>query len=303
MKWSKKGLIFAPRENKDWMTTHAAVPFADHLTGNTFRIYFCARDHKNRAQVGYFEIDITQPTEILYVHDTPVIALGPLGAYDDNGAISSWFVNLGESKYCYYSGMMLGVTVPFYFYVGLAISKDGGGSFKKLCASPILDRNRIDPYLTGHVCVLLENETWKMWYVSGERWEMDGDRPKHFYNIKYAESADGINWVRTGAVCIDFRTEDEYAIGRPSVLKEDGLYKMWYSYRGASYRIGYAESDDGIVWERKDHEVGIDVSDEGWDSEMIEYAHVFDHKDQRYMLYNGNGYGKTGIGLAVLAND
>jgi predicted GH43/DUF377 family glycosyl hydrolase len=75
---------------------------------------------------------------------------------------------------------------------------------------------------------------------------------------------------------------------------------MWYSYRGRSYRIGYAESDNGIEWVRKDEEVGIDVSESGWDSEMIEYPYIFDHEGQRYMLYNGNGYGRTGIGLAVL---
>jgi hypothetical protein len=69
---------------------------------------------------------------------------------------------------------------------------------------------------------------------------------------------------------------------------------MWYSYRGKNYRIGYAESDDGLNWKRKDEDAGIDVS------EMIEYPFVFDHKGGRYMLYNGNGYGKTGIGLAVL---
>jgi len=58
-----------------------------------------------------------------------------------------------------------------------------------------------------------------------------------------------------------------------------------------------------LRWKRKDREVGIDVSASGWDSEMIEYPFVFDHKGERYMLYNGNGYGKTGIGLAVLAKE
>jgi hypothetical protein len=38
----------------------------------------------------------------------------------------------------------------------------------------------------------------------------------------------------------------------------------------------------------------------GWDSEMIEYPFVFDHAGERYMLYNGNGYGKSGFGLAIL---
>ncbi|MDH5276133.1 MAG: hypothetical protein OEW88_06890, partial [Gammaproteobacteria bacterium] len=29
------------------------------------------------------------------------------------------------------------------------------------------------------------------------------------------------------------------------------------------------------------------------------YAFIFDHDGKRYMLYNGNGYGRTGFGLAV----
>ena len=78
------------------------------------------------------------------------------------------------------------------------------------------------------------------------------------------------------------------------------MYRMWYSYRGQNYRIGYAESKDGLRWVRKDKEVGIDLSKDGWDSEMIEYAYVFQHGKHKIMLYNGNGYGLTGIGYAVL---
>ena len=80
---------------------------------------------------------------------------------------------------------------------------------------------------------------------------------------------------------------------------------MWFSCRsgkGETYRIGYADSPDGIAWTRRDGAAGIDISASGWDSEMIEYPFVFDHKGERYMLYNGNGYGKTGFGLAVLEN-
>jgi hypothetical protein len=75
---------------------------------------------------------------------------------------------------------------------------------------------------------------------------------------------------------------------------------MWFSKRGTSYRIGYAESTDGLDWRRMDSEVGIDVSPSGWDSEMVEYPCVFDAAGRRWMLYNGNGYGRTGIGLAEL---
>jgi len=79
---------------------------------------------------------------------------------------------------------------------------------------------------------------------------------------------------------------------------------MWFSYRsgdGSKYRIGYAYSIDGITWDRKKYS-GIDVSKRGWDSEMICYPFVFEHKGEIYMLYNGNNYGKTGFGLALLEN-
>jgi hypothetical protein len=78
---------------------------------------------------------------------------------------------------------------------------------------------------------------------------------------------------------------------------------MWYSHRGPAYRIGYAESADGLAWRRLDHLAGIAPSDAGWDSEMIEYACVFDCQGARFMLYNGNAFGRTGMGLAVLAGE
>jgi hypothetical protein len=73
---------------------------------------------------------------------------------------------------------------------------------------------------------------------------------------------------------------------------------MWFSYRGSSYRLGYAESSDGLTWARKDGRHGLAPADVGWDSQSVEYGCVFDHEGTRWMLYNGNNYGETGIGLA-----
>ena len=77
---------------------------------------------------------------------------------------------------------------------------------------------------------------------------------------------------------------------------------MWYCYRGTTfpYRLGYAESEDGLRWERKDHLMDLPTSDSGWDSEMIAYPHVFHHKGATYLLYCGNSFSKSGFGLAIL---
>lgn len=297
-RWIKRGLIFSPGQNYDWLQTHAALPVVDQ-EGDFWRIYFSSRDKRGRAQIGFFEIDPNDITSIRRVSAEPVIGLGPLGAFDDSGVTTSWIVNYEGEKYHYYSGWSLGVTVPFYFYIGLAVSSDGGESYTRWSRAPVLERNEVDPYLTASPCILREGDTWRMWYVSGTGWEVKDGKPRHRYHIKYAESTDGMHWKREGIVCIDYESEREYAIARPCVLKTDGNYKMWYSYRGESYRLGYAESDDGIKWTRKDSEIGITVSDSGWDSEMIEYAYVFNHDGKQHMFYNGNGYGAAGIGLAT----
>jgi hypothetical protein len=295
--WVKKGLRFAPQSNSGWLNSHAALPIVDRIAGG-YRVYFSSRDTGGRAQVGFFE---TGPEfgEVTRVSERPVIGLGPLGAFDDSGVNASWIVNHDHKKYNYYSGWSLGFSVPFYFFVGLAISDDGGDTYRRVSPSPILERSDVDPYLTGSPCVLVEDGRWRMWYVSGTGWEMKDERPQHRYHIKYAESNDGIAWKREGFVCIDYKSEDEYAISRPCVVKHGDSYRMWFASRGSSYRIGYAESIDGLKWIRKDEESGIDVSASGWDSEMVAYPYVFEHEGGYYMLYNGNEYGKTGIGLAV----
>ena len=82
------------------------------------------------------------------------------------------------------------------------------------------------------------------------------------------------------------------------VLRDRDLWHMWYSYRGDRYRIGYAQSRDGLDWTRMDHEGGLWPQGTAWESEMVEYGHVFTHRDELYMVYNGNGYGLTGLGVA-----
>jgi hypothetical protein len=173
--------------------------------------------------------------------------------------------------------------------------------FRRASRAPLLERNDVDPYLTASPWVLVDGGIWRMWYVSGTSWENVDGKPRHRYLIKYAESRDGYRWLRNGIVCISYQGEEEYAFGRPCVIRDRDLYKMWYSYRGDRYRLGYAESSDGLSWMRKDQEVGLESSADGWDCEMVTYPAVFCHRKRLHMLYNGNGYGRTGIGMATLA--
>jgi hypothetical protein len=207
-------------------------------------------------------------------------------------------VRAATGWHLYYVGWNLGVTAPWRNSIGLAVSKTINGSFSRYSDGPILDRNPVDPYSISYPCVLRDGDRWQMWYGSNLDWGSDKSKMSHV--IKYAHSDDGVRWCRDGAVAIAHSHLGEYALARPCVLAEGGAYRMWYSYRGANYTIGYAESSDGRQWTRRDDLAGISVSERGWDSESVAYPWVFRHEGATYMLYNGNDYGRTGFGIAAL---
>lgn len=308
MKWIKKGLIFKPNKNYDWMVSHASIPVADRVSEEVFRIYFATRDKRGRSRPAYIDVEAANPKSILDISDEPILQLGELGTFDDNGIMPSWIVNHNDKKYMYYIGWNPQVTVSYRLSIGLAISEDGGSSFKKYSEGPICDRALNEPYFNTAPCVLLQDDVWKMWYVSCTGWELINGWPEPLYHVKYAEASDGIHWNKTGQVCIDYG-EFARAIGRPCVFIEDNIYKMIYSYRdiegyredpAKSYRLGYAESLDGTNWIRKDYDLGIRRSDKGWDSEMMEYCFVYKQKENTFLFYNGNDFGESGLGYAIL---
>jgi len=297
MTWRKLGRIYVPDGRLPWARAYAANPVAEPIEGDLFRIYFSSRDERNRSSIGCIEIDITNPTKIIHESPTPLLAPGELAMFDDSGASIGCIVPVGAKRYLYYMGWHLTVTVPWQNSLGLAISDGAAGPFERYSRFPIVELNEIDPYTISYPWVAIENGTFRMWYGSNIAWGAKKEDMRHL--IKYAESNDGIHWKRDNTVAIDFSSPDEYAICKPCIKKDGDLYRMWFCARGRAYRVYYAESGDGIAW-RRSVEPAIDVSDSGWDSEMVEYPFVFDHKGDRYMLYAGNGFGKTGFGLAIL---
>jgi hypothetical protein len=304
MKWRKLGWIFCPEGRGDWMYSHAMIPIAERIDGDLYRIYFSARDRKNRGHGGYLEIDMRNPTKVIRVHDHPVLEPGALGCFDDSGALPNSLVTVGGRKLLYYTGINLGVTVKIRNSIGLAEWNFGTQRFERCYSGPIIDRTRDLPHFVATPEVHHGAGGFRAWFTSCVSWKPTPDGPKHYYRLEYAESVDGITWPRTGVVAIDFRDEFEYALGVPRVLRDGGIYQMWFCARATdtcpTYRLQHAISPDGITWVRQEGLAGIDVSPSGWDSEMICYPFIFDHRGERYLLYNGNAYGKTGFGIAVL---
>lgn len=305
--WRKHGLVFKPENHFDWMSSHASVPTVESIDDSRLRIYFGTRDKQNRNHITRIDVEAADPQKIIEYQDYPILSPGKIGTFDDCGVMPSSIVTINQDKYMFYTGWNVRNTIPYHNSIGMAVSNDNGITFTRFAEGPLLDRTIHEPYFCTVPFVLVENGVWRMWYSSCTKWVTYQGKPEPYYHIKYAESLDGVNWKREGIVCIDFKNEYECGIVRPVVQKEDGIYKMWYSYRNLdsyrtlssnSYRIGYAESSDGISWDRKDDLAGIEVSEDGWDSQMIEYPYVLNIDQKKLLFYNGNTFGKSGIGYA-----
>jgi hypothetical protein len=305
--WKKCGLIYNVDKRLPWASSHAQIPTVDVESEQCLTILFSSRDAANRSLIAKMQVDAACPANILEINPEPLLSLGLPGTFDDCGLMPSSIVNWQGLKYLYYIGWNVRNTVPYHNSVGLAVSEDNGQSYRRMFAGPVMDRTAQEPYFCATTCVRIENGIWRNWYLSCTDWQEINGRMEPLYHLKYAESDDGINWRREGRIAIDYCHPEEGGIVRASVLKDRELYRMWYCYRSHtdyridktnSYRIGYAESNDGLSWLRLDDQAGIHLSDKGWDSFMQAYPEVVDVGENRYLFYNGNGFGESGFGYA-----
>ncbi len=302
MIWKKLGLVYVANSEQDWAFSYAYVPTTIMLDEERIRVYVAFRDRDQIGRIGFVDVKASNPLKILRVSEKPVLDIGKPGTFDDNGVTPICILEHAGRLHMYYMGWQLGVKIRYFLFTGLAISNNDGESFNRYSKVPILDRSDQELFLRSGAYVLQDDDKWKIWSLACNNWIDVNGKQVPTYNMRYMESDDGVSWDKQGLVCLDINNEDEYGFGRPFVIKENGLYKMWYSIRTFSkgYRIGYAESTDGLNWIRKDEEVGIDVSESGWDSQMICFTCIQKTKYGTYMFYNGNNYGETGFGVAVL---
>jgi predicted GH43/DUF377 family glycosyl hydrolase len=310
-KWNKKGRIFAPDKHYPWMYSHAQCPFSLDF-GGFIRVYFATREkYQNglcRAYGGFVDLAKENLKKIIGISSRPLMDLGGLGEFDEFGSMPISVVRHNDEYWLYYVGWSRGFSVPYDWEIGLAKSRDGE-RFVKVGKGPLMGPTLDEPYLnsTPVVYKMAEND-WHMFYHTGLRWLTGGDKPESQYMIKQATSKDGLNWNRNTVQVIPFKVEDECQT-TPALMKLNGRYHMFFCYRHGldfrlarekAYRIGYASSDDLIKWTRDDAQAGIDVSEHGWDSEMIEYPHIAQIDGKYILFYCGNHFGQEGFGYAEL---
>lgn len=312
--WQKLGRVFNPLEIKDryFLEEYAQAPSVI-IFDDFIRVYFSCRPKADRIgnYVSYSSfVDLKRSNffEIISVADQPMMPLGDLGSFDEFGIYPVSVIRHGEDILAYYGGWTRCESVPFNVAIGRAVSKDGGKTFTKSGNGPILSYSPSEPFILSGPKIRYFNDQWYLFYIAGKKWIGNDGRPEPVYRIRMASSSDGVNWMKLNKDLIDFRIEADECQASPDVFFSNNCYHMFFCYRKSlnyrgkegGYRIGYAYSKDLINWTRDDSKAGIDISDEGWDSQMISYPHVFQLDGKIYMFYLGNEVGRYGFGAAEL---
>lgn len=301
--------LLAPPDAHRWWSSYAQCPTVLELHEALWRVYFAARDANNQSHIIYADFDPTRDMQHLRLETEPLLDLGSPGTFDSAGMGPSAALFVGGRVFLYYIGISLRRDVPHQLAIGLAISEDGGASFCRAASGPVLSTGPFDPFFASTPHVTYQSGVFRMHYMSGAAWERRGDQFDARYVIKYAHSTDGVSWVTEDRVALGFVDTAETALARPWVIGRDGGYHMWFCRRGPRggepvvehpYRLGYAQSADGLTWRREDSLLRFETPPQPgeWDAAMQAYPCVVAYGDDLYLFYNGDGFGQTGFGLA-----
>jgi len=312
--WKKLGKVFTPQEveGRPWLKEFAQAP-ATLLFDDFVRVYFSCRPPADSngqyvSYSAYVDLDRADLFKVRDVAAQPILGLGKLGEFDEFGTYPVSVIRTGEDVRAYYAGWTRCESVPFNVAIGCAVSRDGGKTFDKMGNGPVLTYSLDEPFVQSGPKIRHYNGLWYLFYIAGRKWKHVDGRAEPVYKIRVATSLDGIHWNKLNRDLIESRIEEDEAQASPDVFFANGKYHMFFCYRHSShyrskrngYRIGYASSGNLIDWVRDDSKAGIDVSEDGWDSEMISYPHVFEVGGNTYLAYLGDQVGRYGFGLAIL---
>jgi predicted GH43/DUF377 family glycosyl hydrolase len=312
--WEKLGRIYNPHdfeERPEWMFEFAQAPSV--LIFDEFvRVFFGSRPKRdaNGQYVTYttfIDLDRKNLFNIINIAKEPVLKLGNYGCFDEFGTYPLSVIRKNDEVWAYYAGWTRCESVPFNVGIGYAISKDKGLTFQKLGEGPILPYTLEEPFILSGPKIRKFNDKYYLFYIAGKEWLVVNGRPEISHKIRMAVSDDGLDWKKLNKDIIPNGWDEKESQASPDVFYANGIYHMFFcgwvptNFRATRTRIiGYAFSKDLITWTRDDSKVGIHLSKEGWDSEMLAYPHVFELDGNTYMMYIGNEVGKYGFGLAKL---
>ena len=229
------------------------------------------------------------------------------GTFDDEGVMPACILTSDDRNYMFYSGWNSRNSVPYHNATGLA-DITSKGCIRRRFQGPVLDRGPDFPFLAVTPTVWGTKGSYHCIYVNGDGWIEHKGTQEVLYSMKYAVSNDLKIWDRRshslieepdGRVChsnpCHFRYGTEtfiaYCARKPLEFRTNSQNS--YVLRIAEWNI------DELRLEPCELEIDAERIP-GFDDEMMAYPEVFPTSQGLRVLYNGNGFGRAGIGILDL---
>ncbi|WP_341863908.1 hypothetical protein [Gymnodinialimonas sp. 57CJ19] len=305
MGWTKLGKIYCPDGTQSWAQHSFMTPVPVQMSSEVIRLYGGMRDGSGVSRIGWIDVDSADPKNVLRVCQSPALDVGAPGMFDDNGVILGDVIRVSDNKLrMYYVGFQLVEKAKFLAFTGVAESHSRFESFERLQPTPILDRAPQAPFINALHSIERSSQGYRAWISCGQQWQMIDGTAYPQYNCWTVTSRDGVIFDMRQSVKILDVTGSEYRIGRPRAHRlHDGTYELRVTSDTweRRYSSNLARSEDGIHFVRTQ----IDELPRGpigsWDSDMTCYpARIDTWSGLSFIFYNGNGMGRTGVGVAVL---
>lgn len=297
MRFRKLGLVFCPDGSNPLMRSHAMLP-TPMLIDDVVRVFFTSTDADRRGRLFSVDVDPADPRRIVSDIIGPLLDLGAVGRFDMDGVVPISMLRNGPELRLYYVGFQRRSAFPYTLLTGAAASTDDGRSFRRLQTEPVLPPIPSERYVRTAPCVIRTDHGWSMWYIGGNEWIEHEGKTLPVYGFRHTTSDDGLTWMPRIILFEPDRARGQIGFGRPVVRPVDRGYEMFISVRTVvGYTISHATSRDGLEW--TNWEDDILPAGEDWDSEMRCYGAPIKLGDEEYFFYNGNGFGRTGFGLAI----
>ena len=298
-------LLIQPQKNIWWCEQATGPSYFRETKSGQIEAFITGRDVDGVSRIGRALINILadKSLQVQKIFTEPIFDVGEDGCFDENGVSYPWIIADDDKEYMFSVGWVQGGKNRFQTYLGLAVRTAKNSVFERISRAPIIDRSNEEPFGIGSCCVVRDGKHWSMLYTSFLPWNKNDKvssahpHSQPSYNIKMATSQDLLNWKRTNNAILEF-DNDEHIHGKPVLFRSQREeWKLYFSARGSAYRIAQAEGRSLYNLKRQEN---LSFVHADWISQTQEYAFPLRVKNTDYLFFNGNGYGRSGLGYCIL---
>lgn len=306
--------ILPPDPHTTWESTRCMNPFVVNADGE-YRLYYSGGNAEGVQRICLATARAETPSRLK--RRGVILDVGGAGSFDAHWCVLPCVHPIGGKWYLYYSGHEgTDLGLQSFSGIGVAVSDDGL-HFERYSSKPVVtgDQTREFPENRGVAGggTILEDVLpggtvrYRMYYtlaVGTRNRDVRVDQEKH---CAVCHSTDGIRWLDHRLILSPRRevASEDIAVAAPFVWRDGDLYRMLYcgiGTRWGYYSISEAVSQDGYRWYQGEGDRSLSLAPDPtsqWESQMVEYPCVVQEDDRLRLFYCGNGYGSTGIGMAV----